>query len=128
MKKLLSILPRWIPALLVMSVIFLFSSRSSTELPNFLSWDYAIKKAGHVVEYGLLALTFFFALRFEKKSRWLAWLLAILYAATDEFHQLFVPGRHPSLMDIVVFDNIGVLTALWLYSFFKKTVNKEDMT
>ncbi len=116
MKKFLSILPRWIPALLMMTVIFLFSSRTTTELPDFLGWDYVIKKTAHVVVYGLLALAFFFWFHFSPPYRRLAWLLALLYAATDEFHQSFVPGRHASVMDVLLFDNFGALFALWLYS------------
>jgi VanZ family protein len=102
----------------MMGVIFLFSSRTGTELPNFLSWDYVVKKASHAIGYGLLATAFYIALRFAPKYRWLAWLLAIMYSATDEFHQSFVPGRHPSLVDILVFDNFGALIALWLSSTF----------
>ncbi len=115
MKKFLSIVPRWIPAFLVMTVIFIFSSRSSTELPNFLSWDYAVKKASHFIGYGLLALSFFYALRFESKYFWVAWLLAVLYSTTDEFHQAFVPGRHSSLIDVLVFDNFGALATLYIF-------------
>jgi VanZ family protein len=125
MKNFLSILPRWIPALVMMIVIFLFSSRSTSELPNFLGWDYVIKKTAHIFEYGLLALTFLFAFRFEPKYRWVAWLLAVLYAATDEYHQSFVPGRHSSLMDVLLFDNIGAFTALWVYSVFGRSNEKE---
>jgi VanZ family protein len=118
MKKFLSILPRWIPALIMMSLIFLFSSQSAGKFPHFPGWDYVIRKTGHLVGYGLLALCFFFALRFRSKYRWTAWILAVLYSFTDEFHQSFVPGRQPSLVDIFVFDNIGALAALWLYSMF----------
>lgn len=118
MKNFLSILPRWIPALVMMIIIFLFSSRSTSELPNFLGWDYVIKKTGHIVEYGLLALAFYFAFRFEPRYRWTAWFMAVVYAATDEYHQSFVPGRHTSLVDVFIFDNIGAFTALWLYSIF----------
>ena len=125
MKKFLSILPRWIPALLIMGVIFLFFSRSGDDLPNFLSWDYAVKKMSHAVGYGLLALSFYYAFHFSPKYRWAAWLLAILYSATDEFHQSFVPGRHPSLTDILVFDNIGALAALWVHSTFGRRNEKE---
>lgn len=103
---------------MMMIVIFLFSSQPSSELPDFLGWDYVIKKTGHIAEYGLLAFAFHFAFRFESKYRWIAWLLAVLYAVTDEFHQSFVPGRHSSLMDVLIFDNIGAFTALWLYSLF----------
>lgn len=120
MKKSLSILPRWIPALLMMSIIFFFSSRSVTELPNFLSWDYVVKKASHVIGYGLLAIAFYFGLEFAPKYRRVAWLLAILYSITDEFHQSFVPSRHPSLMDVLIFDNLGALTALWIIQLLRK--------
>lgn len=116
MKKLLSILPRWIPALLMMTIIFIFSSFSSPELPNFLGWDYAIKKTSHAIGYGLLALAFYYALHFNSKYHWLAWLFAILYSATDEFHQSFVPGRQPSLIDVFVFDNVGAIVALLIYT------------
>jgi VanZ family protein len=117
MKKFPSILPRWIPALVMMGLIFWFSAQPSGKFPE-LPLDYVIKKTGHVLGYGLLALCFFFALRFEPKYRWVAWMLAILYSATDEFHQSFVPGRHPSLFDILFFDNFGALLALWFYSRF----------
>ena len=116
MKKFTSILPRWIPALMVMTIIFLFSSRASDDLPNFLGWDYVIKKMAHVFIYAVLALAFFFAFHYLPKYRWTAWVLAVLYALTDEFHQSFVPGRHPSMMDILVFDNFGALLALWLHA------------
>jgi VanZ family protein len=33
---------------------------------------------------------------------------------TDEFHQSFVPGRHPSWVDVLGFDGGGALIALSL--------------
>lgn len=112
MKKLLSIVPRWLPALLLMFAIFVFSSRTSSELPNFRSWDYFIKKGAHAVGYGLLAFSYLHMFKWEKKQYWLAWLLAVLYSATDEFHQSFVPGRHAAVVDVLVFDNLGAIIAL----------------
>ena len=47
MKKILDIVPRWLPALLMMITIFTFSSRTSNELPNFGGWDYFVKKSAH---------------------------------------------------------------------------------
>lgn len=96
-----------------MVVIFLFSSRSSDELPNYGGWDYFVKKSAHAIGYGLLALSYLHAL--PKKNLFLAWLLAVLYSATDEFHQSFVPGRNPSVIDVLVFDNIGAIVALFLH-------------
>ncbi|MDP1545897.1 MAG: VanZ family protein [Anaerolineales bacterium] len=120
MKKLVSIVPRWLPAFLLMFVIFGFSSRTSNDLPNFGGWDYFFKKSAHTVGYGLLALSYLRAL--PNRNYKLAWLLALLYSATDEFHQSFVPGRRASLIDVLVFDNLGALTALFIqYRFTSKT-------
>lgn len=113
MKKLFSIVPRWLPALVLMIVIFLVSSRPGDGLPNFHDWDYFVKKGGHAVGYGLLALSYLHAL--PKRNYVLAWLLAVLYSATDEFHQSFVPGRNPSATDVLVFDNLGALITLSIH-------------
>ena len=119
MKKFLSIVPRWLPALFLMVVIFSFSSQPSDNLPNFLSWDYVVKKMGHAIGYGLLALSYFHFLKYDGKRYWLAWLLTILFSVTDEFHQSFVAGRHASAFDVLVFDNFGAVFGLWLYFIFQ---------
>ena len=102
------------PALVFMVVIFLFSSQPSIDLPDFGLVDRLVKKGGHMLGYGLLALSYWNGFGFERKKRPLAWLLAVLYALTDEFHQSFVSGRHPSIWDVLIFDNLGALISLWL--------------
>ena len=125
MKKFLSIVPRWFPALFMMLAIFAFSSQPGDDLPNFLGWDYAIKKSGHAIGYGLLVLSYFHFLKYDKKQVWLAWFLALIFSATDEIHQSFVPGRHASAFDVLIFDNLGAIIALWLRSSFgRKAKNK----
>src|SRR5215207_4888460 len=109
---------KWLPALFMMMVIFLMSARTSSELPNFDWADTIVKKAGHMVGYAVLALLYWRAFDLKKEKRWVAWILAISYAVTDEFHQSFVPGRHPSPWDIVVFDNLGSLISLWLAGLY----------
>ena len=126
MRKFLSIVPRWFPALLLMSVIFVFSSQPGDELPSFSDWDYFIKKSSHMIGYGLLALSYFHFLKYNKKQYWLALLMAVLYAATDEYHQSFVAGRGPSFIDVFVFDGLGALIALWLYSRFWSKYESEN--
>ncbi len=101
-------------------IIFYFSAQTSLLLPDFGWADYLVKKGGHMIGYGLLALAFWYAFEWEGDRRWLAWLLAVLYAVTDEIHQAYVPGRNPSVWDIVIFDNLGALISLWLAGSFVK--------
>jgi len=125
MKKFLSIVPRWLPALFIMAIIFAFSSQPSDNLPSFKDWDYFVKKAGHAIEYGLLALSYFHFFKYNPKQYWLAWLLAVAYAVTDEFHQVFTAGRHASFVDVLIFDNLGAFFALLLYFLILRKQNSE---
>jgi VanZ like protein len=111
---------KWIPASLMMGVIFWFSAHASADLPNFGWADVIVKKSGHVIGYALLTFSYWYALGIDKNKCWLAWLLAILYALTDEYHQTFVQGRHPSIWDVLIFDNLGALASLWLTDKFIK--------
>ena len=105
-------IPKWLPALVMMVSIFAFSNTPSTELPNFDAADFVIKKSAHMLGYALLALSYLHA--FDGKiDKWkLIWLLAILYAASDEFHQSFVAGRGSSVIDVGI-DSIGAGLGLW---------------
>jgi len=105
-------LPRWLPALVLMAAIFTFSSIPSSDLPDYGFWDSLVKKGGHAAGYALLAFSYWYWMRFDPQKGWLAWLLAVLYAASDEFHQFFTAGRHPSLLDVVIYDNLGALLAV----------------
>jgi VanZ family protein len=113
-------LSRWLPALALMLVIFWFSAQPASELPTFDWAESAVKKGGHMIGYGLLAFAYWRALDFKAETRWFAWALAVLYAVIDEIHQAFVPGRNPSIWDVVVFDNLGALIALWLVQYFRR--------
>jgi VanZ family protein len=111
---------RFLPAILMMLAIFLFSAGSAIVLPE-KPLQMIINKGGHMIGYGLLALAFWRMFEFEEKRFWLAWILAVLYALTDEYHQSFVPGRHPSLFDALFYDALGALIVLWLASRFLKS-------
>lgn len=109
-------LVNWLPALVMMGIIFWFSSQPADELPVFSWADVIVKKSGHVIGYALLALSSWHAMAMDmaKNKRWLVWLFVILYALTDEYHQAFVAGRHSSIWDVLIFDNFGAVIALWL--------------
>lgn len=58
----------------------------------------------------------------------LAIIISIIYAISDEFHQLFVPGRYCALSDILT-DSAGILFAGLLYSLrlkFKKKIKENE--
>lgn len=51
------------------------------------------------------------------KTNFVPWLLAVLYAATDEIHQTFVPGRSGRVTDVLIDAAgaaVGVLVMAWL--------------
>ena len=100
----------------MMAAIFAFSSIPATEMPNFGLVDFLIKKGGHALGYGLLALACLRGLKGESdkltsRQYVFAWILATLYSATDEFHQSFVPGRYPAVTDVLI-DSVGAVTAV----------------
>jgi VanZ family protein len=110
-------LRKWWPALIMLAAIFVFSSIPLAEMPALGGWDTIVKKGGHAFGYGLLAVAFWRGLEWKRKLIWLPLLLAVLYAATDEFHQSLVPGRHPSPIDVGI-DAIGssIMLALWAWA------------
>jgi VanZ family protein len=71
-----------------------------------------IRKSAHVIEYLVLGILLFRAFRAgSHERRWWRWAssslaVVVLYAMTDEFHQLHVPVRTASLVD-VGFDALG---------------------
>lgn len=109
----------------MMLVIFGFSSIPSTEMPRFGLADFLVKKGGHATGYALLALANMHALSWERKRWPIAWLLAVLYSATDEFHQSFVPGRHPALMDVGI-DAFGAAIGLLIWGLSRQRAENRD--
>lgn len=109
---------RWLPAIVIMVVIFVLSSLPSDEVPDFGFLDAVIKNGGHFAGYALLAVAYSFALprHISQLLRGVSAIaLALLYALSDEFHQSFIPGRSASWIDILV-DGLGATTAALLWA------------
>lgn len=128
---------RWLPVAAWAAVIFTFSTgafggqqtgafllpwleRLLPGVPHehLLAVHGAIRKLAHFSEYAVLSWLAYRALRADGRSPADACRLAILgatlYAATDEFHQLFVPNRTAAVGDVVV-DAIGATAAqMWI--------------
>lgn len=114
MQRFRQIAGRWTPSFVIMIAIFSFSAQPASALPRFGWADFVIKKGGHMLGFGLLSLAYWSGLRWDRSRTWLAWILAVCYAVTDEFHQVYVAGRHPSPVDVVLFDATGAALALGL--------------
>jgi VanZ family protein len=132
-----SFLKYWLPVLIWLGVIFVGSTdlmsaeHTSRIIGPILRWfnpdisaetvmqvQFFVRKAGHVTEYAILAMFLWRALR--SGSRWKmkmsilflsAWFGCAIFAASDEFHQSFVPSRTASPGDVAI-DIFGALIGL----------------
>lgn len=127
---------KWALVILWMIIIFMFSNDPATisdsksrfviyifkllglnlnsyfgNLANFI-----VRKGGHTFEYFLLLILLYNALReyFKvNKAILISLLIQFFYASTDEFHQLFVPGRAGRFTDVLI-DTCGGLIGILL--------------
>jgi VanZ family protein len=116
-------LRNWWPALLMMALIFIASSIPGTTMPHFGEFDLSFKKMGHAMGYGLLAAAYLRALNpggnpSGRRIR-LSVLLALLYAISDECHQIFTPGRSASPFDVMI-DMVGATVGLVVWIRYHK--------
>lgn len=95
---------RWAPVILWCALIFAFSS--IPRLETGLEYDFLLRKLAHMAEYAVL---FRLTLRASGSALWAA-AFSLLYAASDEWHQTFVPGREGAFRDVLV-DAVGIVVA-----------------
>lgn len=110
----------WALVILWMALIFYVSSIPDLE-PGFRSEgaNTLVSKVAHIIEYAILTILLARALRSFLPSLsfqtilQIAFLIAYFYAASDEYHQLFVLGREGTFRDVMI-DTIGI-TIIPLY-------------
>lgn len=110
----------WLPVLVWAGIIFALSATPNLRVAQAADLDFVLRKAGHMAAFGILAVLLWRALTFYAVRRAIVWslMLTVAYAATDEFHQSFTSGRHPSPVDVGI-DSVGALLfllalTLWL--------------
>jgi VanZ family protein len=108
--KILKQFSAWLPVLLWAILIFHFSSETIPVASSVLWQDFAVKKTGHILLFGALGILVYRALIINgvEKKRALIWaiILAIIYGASDEFHQMFTEGREARIRDVFI-DGLG---------------------
>lgn len=80
--------------------------------------DYPVRKTAHAGEYAVLGVWMYGTVSsFSGRKRVCrgitAWVAASVYAATDELHQLFVPGRSGQIRDVLL-DSTGAAAGILL--------------
>ncbi len=127
----------WLPVLVWLALIFVGSTdvmsaeQTSRFLLPFLRWlkpDFSLealalihffmRKLGHLTEYAILAILLWrltfrgMELKLRRPNLYGGvWILATLFAASDEYHQSFVPSRTAALGDVTI-DSVGAMVGL----------------
>lgn len=96
---------------------------TNTPLGEFIS--FFIRKVAHLSEYAILGMFLYLYFHHASNKHAFLWALciAVFYAGSDEFHQIFVEGRSGQFLDVGI-DTIGVLLGLsvqqvWLFGYRK---------
>lgn len=101
----------WLSVVAWAALIFYLSAQPSLKTDLGI-WDLILRKCAHVLEYAVLCLLLWNAIRQKiitsRTALALAAMISLIYALSDEFHQRFVPGRSGALRD-VGFDSAGII-------------------
>lgn len=148
-KKILS----WTVVILWMVLIFILSSQIAEEsrqlstgiteiiiktikniIPN-ADFDigylnYIVRKNAHFIAYLVLGLLSLIALKrsgvYGYRSLVYALGICILYAISDEVHQLFVPGRGGQIKDVII-DSAGASVGIGIYLLICKLFSRRNI-
>lgn len=140
----------WSLAVGWMIVIFLFSAQQAGEsaklsggvlkyligaVSAFIPSDeinqdlihFFVRKGAHFGVYGVLGLLVANAVyttrgKWDVKTTILIIFICMFYAATDEIHQIFVPGRAGMLQDVLI-DTLGASAGCLLFWFLTRAYN-----
>lgn len=142
-------LTSWAPVLVWMLVIFGASADSHSYehssrivipllrwlFPHMPLWEmehihHFLRKCCHVIEYAIFGFLIFRAFHYSRNPLppW-SWprvggalLFVFVYAASDEFHQRFVPTRTPRVLDVCIDTAGGALGigVAWLFHYQRR--------
>ena len=129
MKKIIKI----IILVLWMLVIFLLSNQTGSESTSLSdkvicsifnncnpeTYSFIIRKLAHFILYFILGIFTIINFEINKENMIYALLICIIYAFTDEIHQMFINNRSGEVRDIII-DSLGSLSSILLIYKFKK--------
>ncbi len=98
---------------------------------TFTILHFLLRKAAHCTEYAIFSIFLYHAFLNTNRTEWrvknaaLTVIVAGMYSLTDEFHQAFVPGRTPSLIDCGIDTTgaaLGILAVLAWTRLFQSDI------
>ncbi len=104
------------------------------DLYDFLIWHHYLRKAGHVVGYGILCLLLFRGWRATLRLRHsyvlvpalLAWAGTAFVASLDEWHQTLIPSRTGTIRDVILDSVAGLLFLLLAHLWLRRSRSVEQ--
>lgn len=106
-----------------LSKIFFLDIETITINHMVLGSNHYLRKSAHFIVYFILGILVAFVLiknSFKGKAIYISFLLCVLFAISDEIHQLFVAGRGGLLKDSIL-DSLGALTGILFYFLVKNS-------
>ncbi|MFC1633050.1 VanZ family protein [Patescibacteria group bacterium] len=121
----------WLPAVAWAVVIFILSAQP--DLSTGLEQEFILRKIGHAVVFGVLALFVYFGLIRSEIIQYrglhkthtfcrdliLTFSITLIYAFSDEFHQTLVAGREGTSLDVGI-DLIGILVVIGVLTWLDR--------
>ena len=138
----------YILLLVWMAVIFLLSSeghdissgRSDTVVYALqsagITWQedlltFLVRKSAHITAYFILGVLTYNVIRLHRLStRWhiaISIAVVVLYAISDELHQLFVPGRSGEVRDVIIDSTAGICGILIAHYIYSKHILRKSL-
>ena len=137
----------FIPAIIWMIFIFIMSHTNGNESSNQSNFivkivlefininhetlSFMIRKIAHMSEYAILLLFIYYGLYKTityKYQLLISLLITFIYACSDEFHQLFIPGRSGQFIDILIDTSGALIMLLIIYLWQKRKKPSQSMS
>lgn len=134
---------RYLPSVVWMGIIFYLShqpanksAETSLELVNIVlniipvTPDYEIifhtmiRKSAHFIAYAILGILVYFAYR-GRYAVLFTLSICLLFAISDEIHQLFIPGRSGEVRDVLI-DLSGAVFGVLIFKLGMKLIIRRD--
>ena len=92
--------------------------------------QFPIRKAAHMTEYAIFSIFVMIALIVDGikgvRIPVISAVIAIAFAATDEFHQTFVPGRYGCVLDVLIDAAGSIIGLIIVYIIYKNVCKHKD--